>query len=102
MLVDQSKGKTLTGQQPSLKIQTGPVPIPRDARLFLLFLSEINLVIGALFYVYPDISISLWAWMVKREREGVNQGFRAKFSTILLRIPDTNRWVFRTNNAANA
>ena len=65
MLVDQSKGKTLTGQQPSLKIQTGPAPIPRDARLFLLFLSEINLVIGALFYVYPDISISLWPWMVK-------------------------------------
>src|SRR5437867_2886420 len=65
MLVDQSKGKTLTGQQPSLKIQTGPAPIPRDARLFLLFLSEINLVVGALFYVYPDISISLWPWAVK-------------------------------------
>src|SRR5467141_4146131 len=65
MLVDQSKCKTLTGQQPSLKIQTGPVPIPRDARLFLLFLSEINLVIGALFYVYPDISISLSPWAVK-------------------------------------
>ena len=65
MLVDQGKDKALIDQQPTLKIQSGPVLIPRDTRLFLLFLSEINLVIGALFYVYPDISISLWPWAVK-------------------------------------
>lgn len=65
MLVDQGKDKALTDQQPNMKVRSGPVPIPKEARLFLLFLSEINLVIGALFYAYPDISVSLWPWMVK-------------------------------------
>src|SRR5882672_7327551 len=65
MLADQGECKILIGQQSTVKRQSGPALIPRDARLFLLFLSEINLVIGALFYVYPDISISLWPWAVK-------------------------------------
>ncbi len=42
-----------------------PVELGRDARLFLLFLSEINLVMGALFFVYPTLVISLWPWPVK-------------------------------------
>ena len=65
MFADNGECRTLIGQQSTVKLQTGPFLIPRDARLFLLFLSEINLVIGALFYVYPDVSISLWPWAVK-------------------------------------
>src|SRR5712691_8563184 len=42
-----------------------PVELGRYARLFLLFLSEINLVMGALFFVYPNLVISLWPWPVK-------------------------------------
>jgi len=42
-----------------------PVELGREARLFLLFLSEINLVMGALFFVYPSLVISLWPWPVK-------------------------------------
>jgi hypothetical protein len=42
-----------------------PVELGRDARLFLLFLSEINLVLGALFFVYPSLVIGLWPWPVK-------------------------------------
>jgi hypothetical protein len=42
-----------------------PVELGRGARLFLLFLSEINLVMGALFFVYPSLVISLWPWPVK-------------------------------------
>ena len=42
-----------------------PVELGRDARLFLLFLSEINLVMGALFFVYPSLVIGLWPWTVK-------------------------------------
>jgi len=42
-----------------------PVELGRDARLFLLFLSEINLVMGALFFVYPSSVIGLWPWSVK-------------------------------------
>jgi hypothetical protein len=42
-----------------------PVELGREARLFLLFLSEINLVIGALFFVYPNLVIDLWPWPVK-------------------------------------
>jgi hypothetical protein len=42
-----------------------PVELGRDARLFLLFLSEINLVMGALFFVYPGLVIDLWPWPVK-------------------------------------
>jgi hypothetical protein len=42
-----------------------PVELGRGARLFLLFLSEINLVMGALFFVYPSLVIDLWPWPVK-------------------------------------
>src|SRR5205807_8700709 len=42
-----------------------PVELGRDVRLFLLFLSEINLVMGALFFVYPSLVIGLWPWQVK-------------------------------------
>ncbi|TMI34776.1 hypothetical protein E6H27_01020 [Candidatus Bathyarchaeota archaeon] len=42
-----------------------PVELGRDARLFLLFLSEINLVMGVLFFVYPSLVIGLWPWTVK-------------------------------------
>src|SRR5213596_4421070 len=41
------------------------VELGRDARLFLLFLSEINLVMGALFFVNPSLVIGLWPWAVK-------------------------------------
>src|SRR2546427_12411387 len=42
-----------------------PVNLGRYARLFLLFLSEVNLVMGALFFVYPNLVINLWPWPVK-------------------------------------
>jgi len=42
-----------------------PVELGREARRFLLFLSEINLVTGALFFVYPNLVIDLWPWPVK-------------------------------------
>ncbi|OLE68165.1 hypothetical protein AUF78_17510 [archaeon 13_1_20CM_2_51_12] len=42
-----------------------PVNLGRYARLFLLFLSEVNLVMGALFFVYPNLVINLWPWLVK-------------------------------------
>ena len=42
-----------------------PVELGREARLFLLFLSEINLVMGALFFVYPNLVFGLWPWPVK-------------------------------------
>jgi hypothetical protein len=42
-----------------------PVELGREARLFLLFLSEINLVTGAMFFVYPNLVIDLWPWPVK-------------------------------------
>src|SRR6266568_5910694 len=42
-----------------------PVELGREARLFLLFLSEVNLGMGALFFVYPSLVISLWPWPVK-------------------------------------
>ena len=42
-----------------------PVELGREGRLFLLFLSEINLVLGALFFVYPDLVTSVWPWLVK-------------------------------------
>ena len=42
-----------------------PRVIGRYSRLFLLVLSEINLLIGALLFVDPTQSISLWPWPVK-------------------------------------
>ncbi len=42
-----------------------PRIIGRYSRLFLLVLSEINLLVGALFFVNPTQSISLWPWPVK-------------------------------------
>jgi hypothetical protein len=42
-----------------------PVELARRARLFLLFLSEINLVMGALFFAYPNLVVDLWPWSVK-------------------------------------
>jgi hypothetical protein len=42
-----------------------PVELGREVKLFLLFLSEINLVMGALFFVYPSSVINLWPWPVK-------------------------------------
>src|SRR3989442_15888664 len=41
------------------------VEVGRAARLFLLFLSEINLVMGALFFAYPNLVIDFWPWPVK-------------------------------------
>jgi hypothetical protein len=42
-----------------------PVQLGREGRLFLLFLSEFNLVVGTLFFVYPNLVIDLWPWPVK-------------------------------------
>jgi len=42
-----------------------PIELGRAARLFLLFLSEINLVMGALLFIYPALVINLWPWPVK-------------------------------------
>ena len=42
-----------------------PRVLGRYSRLFLLILSEINLLIGATFFVDPSQSIGLWAWPVK-------------------------------------
>ncbi len=42
-----------------------PVQIGRYSRLFLLLLSEANLVLGALFYLYPGLVIVYWPWPVK-------------------------------------
>lgn len=42
-----------------------PRLLGKNSRLFLLVLSEINLVLGALFFVQPDTAIELWPWPVK-------------------------------------
>src|SRR6059036_1264772 len=42
-----------------------PVELGREVRLFLLFLSEINLVMGALFFMYPNLVIGVCSWPVK-------------------------------------
>ena len=42
-----------------------PIELGRESRLFLLFLSEINLVTGALFFAYPNLVIDFWPWPVK-------------------------------------
>src|SRR5213594_4832546 len=42
-----------------------PRVLGRYSRLFLLILSEINLLVGATFFVDPGQSIGLWPWPVK-------------------------------------
>ncbi len=42
-----------------------PRVLGRKSRLFLLLLSEVNLILGAVFYVQPDTAASLWPWPVK-------------------------------------
>lgn len=42
-----------------------PKRIGRSSRLFLLVLSEVNLLLGALFFLYPSLVINLWPWPVK-------------------------------------
>src|SRR5260370_4935475 len=42
-----------------------PIELRREARLFILVLSEINLVMGALFFVYRNPVVGLWPWPVK-------------------------------------
>src|SRR5713101_8337755 len=42
-----------------------PRPIGRYSRLFLLVLSEINLLLGTVFFVYPSLVISLWPWPIQ-------------------------------------
>src|SRR5213593_1460554 len=42
-----------------------PKRIGRVSRLFLLILSEVNLLLGTLFYAYPNLVISFWPWPVK-------------------------------------
>lgn len=42
-----------------------PRLLGKSSRLFLLVLSEINLVLGAFFFVQPDAAIGLWPWPVK-------------------------------------
>jgi len=42
-----------------------PRLVGKNSRLFLLILSEINLVLGALFFVQPDVAIGLWPWPLK-------------------------------------
>jgi len=39
--------------------------VGKGSRVFLLVLSEINLVLGAFFFVNPDAAIALWPWPVK-------------------------------------
>ena len=42
-----------------------PRILGRNARLFLLDLSAINLILGAIFFIYPSQVIGLWPWPVK-------------------------------------
>jgi len=42
-----------------------PRLVGKGSRVFLLVLSEINLVLGAFFFVNPDAAIALWPWPVK-------------------------------------
>jgi len=42
-----------------------PRLVGKNSRLFLLILSEINLILGALFFVQPDVAIGLWPWPLK-------------------------------------
>ncbi len=41
-----------------------PKKLGENSRLFLLVLSQVNLILGALFFVYPNLVISLWPWPV--------------------------------------
>ncbi len=42
-----------------------PIQLARSARLFLLLLSEANVLLGTLFYLYPALVILYWPWPVK-------------------------------------
>ena len=42
-----------------------PVQLARIARLFLLLLSEANLLLGTICYLYPALVIPYWPWPVK-------------------------------------
>ncbi|OLD05510.1 MAG: hypothetical protein AUF79_19750 [Crenarchaeota archaeon 13_1_20CM_2_51_8] len=42
-----------------------PKKLGENSRLFLLLVSQINLILGALFFVYPNLVINLWPWPVK-------------------------------------
>ncbi len=42
-----------------------PKRIGRYSRLYLLVLSEINLLLGALFFVYPALAVDLWPWPIQ-------------------------------------
>jgi len=57
----------MNGTQTDTKIvrAIGFTDIPNYARIFLLSLSLINLVLGALLYVLPSDMIAIWPWPVK-------------------------------------
>jgi hypothetical protein len=42
-----------------------PKSIGRYSRLYLLLLSEINLILGAVFFAYPSLVVSFWPWTIK-------------------------------------
>jgi hypothetical protein len=42
-----------------------PKKLGENSRLFLLVLSQINLILGTLFFLYPNLVISVWPWPVK-------------------------------------
>src|SRR5712692_1208094 len=42
-----------------------PKLIGRYSRLYLLVLSEINLLLGALFFLYPVLAVDLWPWPIQ-------------------------------------
>ena len=42
-----------------------PKLLGKNSRFFLLVLSEVNLLLGAFFFVQPDAALDLWPWPVK-------------------------------------